>query len=204
MTQEGNKQQHDSPFAPEPAKKSSKFDPKAYKKAKAKKATEAIEGGNVKQTTCAVKKPGKFAWFSVHPSEEYHLDATVIVDETTRDTYLVDADLDLPPELENKTSSMHLALAVDVDGNYFLLAFKNGENMWAESMRVVTREAQKGFIRMVANMAANGYTIEYPFTDPPQPRFPKMTFEEILEQAFSTRHIDDLDHPIVRRLRGIF
>jgi hypothetical protein len=31
-----------------------------------------------------------------------------------------------------------------------------------------------------------------------------MTFERILELAFKTRHINNLDHPVIRKLLGEF
>ena len=36
-----------------------------------------------------------------------------------------------------------------------------------------------------------------------EPRWPTATFQEIIEIAFAGRLIDSVDHPVVKRLRGL-
>jgi len=50
---------------------------------------------------------------------------------------------------------------------------------------------------------ANGiYTHYEPSTDLPDPRWPTISFREIIRIAFRDRMIESLDHPVIRELRG--
>jgi hypothetical protein len=55
---------------------------------------------------------------------------------------------------------------------------------------------------MAANMTAGYYEHFEPATDLPDPEWPTLTFPEILRTAFRDRMGSDLDHPLVRQLRG--
>jgi hypothetical protein len=52
-------------------------------------------------------------------------------------------------------------------------------------------------------MALGCYRIYRAEGDIPEPIWPKESFQELLQLAFSGRIIESADHPVVRRLRGL-
>ncbi len=51
-------------------------------------------------------------------------------------------------------------------------------------------------------MSLGAYEIFEAASDLPDPEWPEVTFQEVLEIAFRDRFIKDFDHPVLRRLRG--
>jgi hypothetical protein len=64
------------------------------------------------------------------------------------------------------------------------------------------RAAQDRWVRVNANMDAGGYDLMYAEGNLPDPKWPDMTWGDILMRAFKGRVIDSLDHPVCRKLRG--
>jgi len=58
-------------------------------------------------------------------------------------------------------------------------------------------------VRRKSNRSASVYTPQIAVSDLGEPTWPTLDGEEIVGKAFHGRIIDDLDHPIVRKLRGI-
>ncbi|MGB5832080.1 MAG: hypothetical protein WBG92_08825 [Thiohalocapsa sp.] len=54
----------------------------------------------------------------------------------------------------------------------------------------------------MANMGLGAYEVFEASGDLPDPTWPELTFTEILKVAFKGRYITEIDHPVVRRLRG--
>jgi hypothetical protein len=51
-------------------------------------------------------------------------------------------------------------------------------------------------------MANGAYDVAHAPNQTAEPRFPDMSFAEILSVAFRGRYIDDIDHPVLKQLRG--
>ena len=64
--------------------------------------------------------------------------------------------------------------------------------------------AKEMWVRVAANMGAGYYDVSVATGDIPEPEWPDIEFQKILEIAFRDKFINDLDHPVVRRLRGEF
>ncbi len=62
--------------------------------------------------------------------------------------------------------------------------------------------AMGGWVRVSANMALGAYEIFKATADLPEPEWPEVSFQEVLEIAFRDRFIGDFDHPVLQRLRG--
>jgi hypothetical protein len=183
----------------------SKFDPKRYRQVQSYRADESAGWMRKHQTIIPVRKPNKKQFVRSHPSAEYRADAMpTIADETTGDVYLLDADLNLPADIENKIDLLNLVTSITTDGSVFLWCYKNSTNSWSDSARIAIRAASQKWVRVIADRSSNGYILEYPVVAPPDPVWPPMAFAEILETAFGSRYIDSLQHPLVRKLRGDF
>jgi hypothetical protein len=183
----------------------SKFDPKPYRKAQMLKVEESSGWVRKQQTVIPVRKPSKKQFVRAHHSPEYRAEAMpTITDEATGEVYLLSAELDLPADIENKVDILNLAAAMTADGSVFLWFYKNSTNSWSQSARIAISEASRRWVRVTPDMSSNGYLLEFPMVDPPDPTWPPMTFTQILETAFGSRFIDSVNHPQIKKLRGDF
>jgi hypothetical protein len=108
--------------------------------------------------------------------------------------------LDLVPKL--------LVTAITSTGVLFLLPVKlnvleGRDDPWSISGLRAVEVAEQAWARIVPNMTLGGYETYEAQGDLPEPKFPDSPFKAILATAFRDRHIDTLDHPVVRKLRGL-
>jgi hypothetical protein len=61
----------------------------------------------------------------------------------------------------------------------------------------------RSWMRISANRAAGEYDLFEAAAALPEPEWPELTFRELLRLAFREAMIDTIDHPAVRRLRGL-
>ena len=73
---------------------------------------------------------------------------------------------------------------------------------WWSTERDAAKRAKKQWIRIKANMALGANDIET-CKMTAEPKWPTATFQEIIEIAFAGRLIDKVEHPVVKRLRGL-
>lgn len=188
--------------APAKATKKPLLDPEKYRKARGPAAEEPFSDGA--QTTIPVRKPGKRNFFRVHPDEGYRLYNVPVVEDDSRELHILAPDLDIPEDLERFVSHVNLVTCLSHKGTLFLWPYRNSTNDWSKSASRVARRAIGEWVRLQADMDANGYRVE---TAPAElraaePKWPDMTFDEILNAAFEDKCIDSLDHPVIRSLRG--
>jgi hypothetical protein len=189
--------------APEKASKKPLLDPGKYRKAKAPAAEEPFSEGA--QTTIPVRKPGSRHFFRVHPDEEYRLYNVPVVEDDKREWHILAPDLELPEDMERFVSRVNLITSINHKGTVFVWPYKNSTNDWSKSAARIARRAVTEWVRISADMDANGYRAE---PAPPElravePKWPKMPFDEILNTAFDGKVIDSVDHPVIRSLRGL-
>lgn len=190
---------------PERQRSTSKFDPHRYRKAHNQRTEESAEWGHKQQTVIPVRKPSRQQFVHAHPSPEYRTDGMpTIKDESNGDIYLLDADLELPVDIENKIDLLNLATAITAEGSLFVWWYKDSTNSWSQSARIAISEASRRWVRVIPDMSSNGYLLESPLVSPPEPKWPHKTFAQILETAFGARYIDSIQHPVVKKLRGEF
>jgi hypothetical protein len=183
----------------------SKFDPKRYRQVQTYQAEETAGWNRKHQTVIPVRKPSKKQFVRSHHSPEYRAYAMpTISDETTGEVYLLDADLNLPPDILNKIDLLNLVTSITADGSLFLWCYKDSTNSWSDSARIAVRAASQKWVRVIPDRSSNGYMLEYPVVAPTEPNWPSMSFTQILETAFGSRYIDTLQHSLVRKLRGDF
>jgi hypothetical protein len=60
----------------------------------------------------------------------------------------------------------------------------------------------KHWVRVRADMNLRAYQIHV-WDSAAEPLWPEQTFHELLRIAFQDRLVDRMDHPVVKRLRGI-
>jgi hypothetical protein len=73
---------------------------------------------------------------------------------------------------------------------------------WNRSAHEGAQLAMQKWVRLSANQSLGAYDIDVAMGAFPDPVWPAVAFEELLKIAFKNRLIEDLDHPVLRRLRG--
>jgi hypothetical protein len=153
-----------------------------------------------------VRKPSNQDFVRTHPSSEYQITTAIIELKEDGEIFLV------APELRNELAAEYLPMklftAINRQGTLFLWPCKlprsdGRTNRWSDSCLDGAEQAQTRWLRISADMSVGAYQFYEPIDKLPDPEWPGYTFGEILKVAFSSRHIDSLNHPIVKRLRGI-
>jgi hypothetical protein len=154
-----------------------------------------------------VRKPDKSWFVRVHPDESYRLQTAVIELKEDRETYLVAPPLWASLATEATFSPRALFTAMNRQGVVFLwpvrLPGADGRiDEWSRTALEAADLAAKGWVRVAANMSLGAYDVFRATGQLGEPEWPDMPFRELLRIAFKDRFISDLDHPVLRRLRG--
>lgn len=158
------------------------------------------------QTNIPVDKPGKQEFFYIHP--EWMLDTYTLKYEADGFTYLVQPDVAnaLPPGMVKPVT---LYFWIDRSGTYGLwpagLPLDDGTDYPAwQSVHRVCQIAKTQWVAISWNKGANGYDVKIlkEGVAPDAPVWPDLALWQIVQQAFQGRVISDLNHVVLRRLRG--
>jgi hypothetical protein len=156
-------------------------------------------------TTVPVRKPNGQEFVRVHPGEDYRLQTAVLVLKEDRETYLVDPAL--RPALAGEIVPVEIVTTINRQGVLAVWPIKlPGEDgkvdAWNASAIDAAGRAQRSWVRVKANMGLGAYEIFEAAGELPDPEWPDLPFQQILETAFKGKYITDLNHPVIRRLRG--
>ena len=152
-----------------------------------------------------VRKPNRQEFVRVHADEDYRLETAILELKEERENYLVDPAL--WPELPGELTPKVLFTTMNAQGVLTLwLVRMPGEdgrtNNWNSSALAATKMAESKWIRLASNMSLGAYDVYEATGNIPDPKWPDLSYSEILKVAFKDRYITDHDHPVLRRLRG--
>jgi hypothetical protein len=156
-------------------------------------------------TTVPVRKPNRQEFVRVHPSDDYRLETAVLELKEERETYLVAPALwpELPGELTPKVIYTTLNRQRVLTLWPIRLPGEDGRiDEWNASALEAAAMARRRWVRVAANMGLGAYEVFEATGALPEPVWPELSFQEMLHVAFKGRYITELDHPVVRRLRG--
>lgn len=157
-------------------------------------------------TTVKCDKPNRQVFVRVKPGEENRLETGIFEDRINRgERYLVDRAL--WPELVTEISPVCLLTAITKQGDIFLWPIRlpgpDGRSCdWHTSAMAAAQLAEKRWVRMAANMASGSYDVFEASGELAEPKWPELSLQEILRLAFKDRFIQDVDHSVLRGLRG--
>jgi hypothetical protein len=156
-------------------------------------------------TTVPCRKPNRHEFVRVRAGEEWRLETGVFEDKLHREVYLVERRL--WPELAGDVYPVCLFHAVNRQCDVFLWPVKlpgtdGRSNSWIDSALAAARLAETKWIRLAANMGAGMYDTFEASAELSEPEWPELSFTEILKLSFRDRFIYDMDHPVLRALRG--
>jgi hypothetical protein len=156
--------------------------------------------------TVPVHKPKPQDFVRIHPDEKYRANFPMIELKDEREGYIIAATL--LPELVGEFVSKTLFTAINRQGVVFLwpvrLPDPQGRQMeWWRSMREAAELAMNQWIRTKSNMSLGAYEIYVAESTMSEPEWPDISFQELIRLAFRDRLITSLDHPVIKRLRGL-
>lgn len=157
-------------------------------------------------TTVRVGRPEKQSFIRVHPSPEWRLQTALLELKEDREVFAIAPDL--RAELAAETVRVELYSAITRQGSFFLWSAKipgadGRSNLWHESAVAAAQVAMTTWVRVCANMSARAYDVTRAVETIPEPVWPtSKTFLELVNIAFAGRYITDMNHPVIRRLRG--
>jgi hypothetical protein len=156
--------------------------------------------------TVPVHKPNPQDFVRVHPSPDYRMSAPVIELKDEREEYIVAKDL--VPELVGEFVNKILFTTINRQGVTFLwpvrLPDPDGKDFeWWRSMREAADLATTQWLRVKANKALGAYEMYTAESVMSEPIWPEASFQDLVKLAFRDRLITKLDHPVIKRLRGL-
>jgi hypothetical protein len=157
-------------------------------------------------TTVPVRKPGKQDFIRVRPEPEYRDNFGMIELKDDREEYLVSPVIiqELAGEVVFKT----VFTAIDRQGIPFLWPVRlpapdERKTEWPRSEREAAERAMTQWVRVKANMKLGAYEMFVAESVMADPVWPKLSYQELVQIAFRDRLITSIDHPVVKRLRGL-
>jgi hypothetical protein len=173
-----------------------------------------LSGAEHELTTVPVRKPGKEAFFRVHPGDDFTV-ASYVLEHTEgldREIYW------LPPQLQRvlAESDSGLGLPLTLVRLFTCITRQNTVllwpcklpsadgrlNTWTSSALTVAEVAKTRWVRMFANMGTGAYDYAKARADLGEPQWPDRTFKDLVQIAFAGRIIATTEHPVVRQLLG--
>ena len=156
-------------------------------------------------TTIPVRKPHNQDFFRVHDDESYHLQTAILEIKEDRENYIVARGL--WEELSNEITPKILYTTINRQGVLFLwpvrLPDENGRlDKWNQSAHKAAQMGMKEWIRLSFNFSLGAYETLTPRGNLQDPEWPKIKFNEILKIAFQDNIIDEINHPVLKQLRG--
>jgi hypothetical protein len=156
-------------------------------------------------TTVPVGRPSKDRFFRTHTSPSWVFPTWILENKASGETYLVSAEV--ASTLGNQVRAVELHAAIDRQNNPFLIPIPlpgpdGVRNRWHESLAQAVEKAKSVWIRISANKDLGGYDIFEATAKLPDPGWPDITIDGLLEVAFKGRVITSLDHPIVQERLG--
>jgi hypothetical protein len=157
-------------------------------------------------TSIPVRKPSAQDFIRVRPEPAYRESFPAIDLKTERELYVVTRAMQA--ELSTECVPATLFTAINRQGVVFLwpvrLPGPDGKiNEWWRSAAEAAMLAMTRWVRVKANMDLGAYEIFTATGTLQDPAWPELPFNELLRIAFRDRVVDSLDHPVVKRLRGL-
>jgi hypothetical protein len=165
------------------------------------------QGGGAKKllTTVPVRKPNKQDFFRVHRDRTFRETLAIIELKENREVYLLLPEV--ARSLPNEFVMAMMYTTINRQGVVHLwpvnLPGPDGKVLeWHRSAATAAERAMEHWVRVTANMSLGAYEIFKASAAIPEPTWPDLSFKELLRIAFKDRLVTDLNHPLVKRLRG--
>jgi hypothetical protein len=157
-------------------------------------------------TTVPSRRPNPQDWVRVHPSPEYRENFAMIDLKEDGEDFLVRPELagELAGEFVLKT----VFTAINRQGVVFLWPVRlpapdERKSDWTRTAREAAEKAMEVWVRVKSNRGLGAYEISVATGVMADPAWSELPFQELVRIAYRDRMIATLDHPVVKRLRGL-
>jgi hypothetical protein len=182
--------------------------PNPFDPAKLRLNLNVTEGLGVKKVlaTVPVRKPNGQEFIRVHSYSDYRLTVGLIELKDEREVYLVHPDV--APLIPGEFFPATIYTAINRAGIVFLwpvrLPGTDGRRMrWHTSAAEAAEAAMKRWVRVKANMGLGAYEWWEASSKIPDPTWPGLTLQQLLEIAFKGGMlVDSIHHSVLAQLRG--
>lgn len=172
--------------------------------------TEEFHSGVAKKalTTVLVKKPSKESFVRTHTDPKCWQTFALLELREDGKFYLPTPRVAAALQAEGETTLIRaqLVLSVDRRGTPFLwpLKISDRELGWYISARRAASRAKSEWLRVRSNMSAEAYDVFIAKNQKLDPVWPEEDYGTLLRIAFEGRVISDMEHPVLKELRGQF
>jgi hypothetical protein len=156
--------------------------------------------------TVLIRRPKRQYFIRVCADASYWIPVAVIEMDDESEVYAVSPAL--VEVLGDDVKRVRLYLTIERGGTVFFwpiaLPGSDGRrSSWAQSAQEAAMQAVKQWVRVKANRSGGCYDVDAAAAEIPEPEWPDKTPDELVALAFKGKFINSVDHPIVRRLRGL-
>jgi hypothetical protein len=168
----------------------------------------ALAGVREVTLTVACTKPKKPWFFRTHPAPEFRCETLLLEEKESRETYIIIPSLFDQLSTEPLVSPRLILLGVTRQRQPFLWPLRlpgpDGRlDDWGLSELEIAKRAETRWTRMAADKHVGAYRcFEAACPDLSEPEWPAQSFAELLGIAFRSKTIADMDHPLLKKLRG--
>jgi hypothetical protein len=162
-------------------------------------------GGIKLPTKPSFGKLNKHRFSRVHPSADYKFPALIVEDKDASEEYI--ATYSMASYLGVNATPKLLRLAVDNSGVPKIIAepipsLSGRPNLWNTSMIEAITHAEKQWVRIESDMAAQQYRIIIAVNELGEPEWPKQSMAELIGEVFNNKVISSEEHPYIKQLAG--
>ena len=158
-------------------------------------------------TTVTVGKPPKAHFFRVSP-DPAHQAVFVLLDGSKLGAdgmYAISPEI--AAEIPDHVRAYQLRLAVTTFDVPYLVPIPlpgadGRRNVWHVSLGQAVTLAESDWIRISANTMRGAYDVFRALSQTQEPKWPDLSFDQLLELAFRDRLILNREHPLLAQLRG--
>jgi len=160
--------------------------------------------GVQKRAAIRLGKPPKHSFFRVRPGPEFQFPTRLLEFGESKDAYLVSAGLVESIGTLLRAVVLRVYVTRESVVGIWPLAIPDPlrPNRWHTSALDLAFASEGNWVRMAANQGAGAYDFIAALGDLKAPIWPAASFEETIREAFKDRLIEDVDHPVLRALRG--
>jgi hypothetical protein len=169
---------------------------------------QGFEAGQTRRTsvTVQVQRPNRAHWIYVNPDPAWRMCAVLFEDKENQSVYAVTPNIE--PEMLGDVARKWLVTYGTRHGATNLWPIKMPDETGAldsynSSALVIVNEHAGKWLRVLSSRAAAAYEIVETSIQLPPPQWPEAGFADLITKAFKGRLIDNIDHQVLRRLRGL-
>lgn len=183
--------------------------PDPFDPARFRLSQQNLAAGSVKKqlTIIPVRKPSKEQFVRCHPDSVFRIETLVLELKDDREIYLIEPALWAALDGESTVSPRLLITSQTKQGTIFLWPIRlpgpDGRlDDWNRSAMEAATLATTTWVRVQSNMSLGAYEVFKANGIGDEPEWDLPSFSEVLKIAFKDKLINDINHPVLRRLRG--